>query len=522
MRLCISLFLLLISGSSAVFAQQRTAPLHDDPPLRVEIPAKSDKETYRVIPCNQSGALMFFKSLEQVDETHTRWYFTLYDQNLQIVWTKSLPLPGNHAFLLHSYAGDTLSLLFTAEGKNKSEIPDIQVVRVILNGGSFILNPGQVPENALVTSFSRSGNKAWIGLNVKGDAGQILMMDLATNQIRSIRLGEGSILRLRWLRPDTTNTFVTAIVSRQISKKVEEHYLVRYDSSGRILSETVLNTLSQGRDLTAFQVCQMTGGNDFIAGSYGLGTGSSSKTEKVIETSTGLFAGLVSGSVQKSMLFHNILELKSINSLLSEKDILDLKKKALKKKKGLGEYSVDFSILMHDIFRYHNQFILIGEVVSPQYHTESFTEFDYYGRPYTNSYSVFDGYRFLNAIVAGFDSTGKLLWDNALEIRNLVSYELTPKVSAFYAGDEMVLCYLSDGKIGSKMIREKEVLEKLDFSPLEMLFPDDKLQGETRSRMAPWYENYFLCYGFQEIKNIALSENNKRLVFYFNKVKFEK
>lgn len=163
----------------------------------------------------------------------------------------------------------------------------------------------------------------------------------------------------------------------------------------------------------------------------------------------------------------------------------------------------------------------MGEVVVPQYHTENYTEFDYYGRPYTNSYSVFDGYRFLNAIAAGFDSTGKLLWDNTLEIRNLLSYELNPKVSVFPSGENLVMCYLGDGKIGSKVIKGMETIEKLEFSPVELQYPDDRLVSETRNRMVPWYDHYFLCYGYQEIKNIALSDNNRRIVYYFSKVGFE-
>ena len=38
--------------------------------------------------------------------------------------------------------------------------------------------------------------------------------------------------------------------------------------------------------------------------------------------------------------------------------------------------------------------------------------------------------------------------------------------------------------------------------------------------MAYWYNDYFLCFGYQEIKNIALGQNNKRKVFFINKMEF--
>jgi hypothetical protein len=53
------------------------------------------------------------------------------------------------------------------------------------------------------------------------------------------------------------------------------------------------------------------------------------------------------------------------------------------------------------------------------------------------------------------------------------------------------------------------------------MHPDDKLQSESKSRILSWYGNYFITSGYQEIKNIALESDNKRLVFYFSKIRFE-
>ena len=85
----------------------------------------------------------------------------------------------------------------------------------------------------------------------------------------------------------------------------------------------------------------------------------------------------------------------------------------------------------------------------------------------------------------------------------------------------MLLAYYTGGKIASKVIHNEETTGKIEFSLLESKYPDDKLITETRSGLVPWYDNFFLCYGFQEIKNVALESNNKRFVFQLTKVKFE-
>jgi hypothetical protein len=302
-----------------------------------------------------------------------------------------------------------------------------------------------------------------------------------------------------------------------------EYYLVRYDTSGLIKREVLIGMQNGERAITQVRVVTSNNGSELLVGSYGLGlTTTSQKNSPVLDESTGFFSSQVKGGVVQTTNFYNFLELKNVNSIVGENDIINLKKKALKKKKSLSEYSLDYSVLMHDVIEKDGLLTVAAEFYTPQYHTESFTDFDFYGRPYTNSYSVFDGYRFFNTVVAGFDLEGKLLWDNFIEMRNLVSFELSPKVVIYPSGADLVLGYISDGKIGSRIIQAGNVVEKLDFSALDMLNPDDKLTAESKGSLIYWYGPYFLSSGYQEIKNIALESNNKRFVFYFSKLKFEK
>jgi len=504
-------------------AQTRQKEADHDQPLRIEIPAKSDNETYQINPCDSTGVLLFFKSLEQADENRTKWYFSYYDNNLQSLWVKSIPVLSSLDFRFSVFKHDTLIMLFINSGKNKSSDPSFQIIRVILNKGIFILNYGTLPPNTEVGFFGTENGMAWLGLRSKNDAGQVLFLDMSKGTKQNFPLGKGSFITLRWFSVDSTGLTLSAVVSRQISKRSWEHYLVRYDSIGTIRNEVLISTGNPAYNFTNFQVYQGVEGSDMILGSYTLNSqGSSGQKMKVIEESSGLFSSPFENGRQKQPSFTNYLELKSANNLLSEKDVMSLKKKALKKNKLIGEYSLDFTMLLHGIIRQKGTFLLLAEFYYPQYRTENYTDFDYYGRPYSNSYSVFDGYRYTNAVVACYDKDGKLLWDDAMEIRNLVSFELNPKVTLFPSGDDIVMCYLSDGKIGFKIIRQNTVVEKLDFVPVDLLYSDDKLIKESRSSMIQWYGNYFLCYGYQEIKNIALDKNNKRLVFYLNKIRFER
>jgi hypothetical protein len=84
----------------------------------------------------------------------------------------------------------------------------------------------------------------------------------------------------------------------------------------------------------------------------------------------------------------------------------------------------------------------------------------------------------------------------------------------------MVLAFNRQGKIGAKIIKGNDVIEGLDYFPIETSYNNDKIMEDTKSNMVHWYGNYFLTYGFQTIRNNTFNTKNKRTVFYFNKIGF--
>lgn len=515
------LFVAVFTGMTS-FSQNSMGNNNPDKPLRIEIPARSVNETYRVIPCGTNGLIIFFRSEEIAPNGQIKWYFSCYDTNLQQLWVKSVPLFSDQDYRFNQVGHDTITLLFVHTGKSRTPENSYEILRIVPQNGTMILNTGTLDDGVAVDAFGVQKGRAWLGINSKGQAGKIVNIRLKQGINKAFPLGQGNQISILWMQPDSTAVAVSAIVCRQVSKKSSEYYMVSYDTNGVIKREVLIGTQAADRTLTQIRVTSVPSGTEFLLGGYAQGVSGSTQKNNPVEESTGFFASLIRNGAQQSINFYNFLELQNVNSIMGEDDIVNLKKKAMKKNKPLTEYSLDYSMLLHPIASVNEQFILTAEIFASQYHTESFTDFDFYGRPYTNSYSVFDGYRFFNAIVAGFDQDGKLLWDNNIEIRNLVSLDLSPKVVIFPAGNDLVLCYVSDGKIGSKIIQENNVVEKLDFSAIDMLIPDDKLLSETKGNLVLWYGNYFLSYGYQDIKNIVLETNNKRLVFYFSKLRFDK
>ena len=502
---------------------QGSAQPAEELPVRIEIPVQSVNETYRVLTCGRNGVVMFYRSRETTGEGKVNWYFCGYDTNLVQTWLRSVPLLGNFDCKSVEGGADTLSLLFAEGGKQGDAGGLFSILRIIPSKARIILNEGAAGKEDAVTGFSTGQGRAWLSLDDGNGAARIMTVRLSTGFSRTFPLGVGDRIKPLWMHVDASPHSMAALVSRQISKRVTEYYFVGYDTTGRILRETPLSLPYEGQAIT-HATCTLRESDHawLLLGTYGTPDGKSTQKGRLPDESTGFFSGVVKTGATVRLNTFNFLEMRNAASLAGEEELMDLQRKAVKKKKTLGDYSLDISVVLHEPFWHENQCVLLADGFAPQYHTENYTDFDFYGRPFVNSYSVFDGYRYFKAAVAGFSSDGTLLWDNNVELRNLVSVTPRPQIACFPFGNELVLCYQSDGRIGSRIIQGDEVTEQLDFAPMDLLYPDDKLVSESGTRLEPWYGSRFLSYGYQEIKNIALDSGNKRLVFYLTKLKFDR
>jgi hypothetical protein len=504
-----------------LFGQESTGTVYERL-LRVEIPVKSDNETHRLIPVGEFGVVVFFKSVEVVDQDKVKWYFSFYDSDLKLKWSKGIALNVNLDYLQYSTARDTLNLLFTNNGKDKASDQILQVVRLSLTKNVFIGLQGKIPENAVITDFKVRNHHAFIGFNVKNEPARLLRMDLLSGNNTLFSLSGQELSLLSDFDIDTIDGNVSAVIRKQVDKNQSCYFFTLLDSTFKVIGETPIPEASPGQDLNSARLMPLSSNEFIVSGTYGTFSGQKSNGKpQMPDESTGIYFASIKGFTLQFLKLYNFLDFQNAGQLVNGSDMESLKKKAKKKNKELSEYSLELTLLAHPLRISKQRLIFLAEAFYPQYHTENFTDFDFYGRPFTNSYTVFDGYRYKSAVVAGFDMTGKLLWDNVFEIRNLVTNELTPRVVLFPEGDNDVMAYLSEGKIASKIIHESKVVEKTDYSPLESGFPNDKLLTESKSKMVSWYGDFFICYGYQEIKNVALENNNRRWVFYFNKIRFD-
>jgi hypothetical protein len=517
---CVFLILFFLSGPVSRSQGLQTSA-DTDRPVRVEIPVKSTDETYHLLPVSSTGALLYFKSVETINDSLTKWYFSLYDTDLHPLWVKSIPLRSELEVRDFSIEKDTITLLFIESEKTKGIARLEILLRLECKSGKITGSRYSLNGNIIPAKFVVFHDHAFLGYNLKNEPAHIQIIKTVTGEVADCMLtSQGTNSTITGFIIDTLSNTLYATIRKAISKKNNISDLLKINFSGTKISETEISTISPAWEIRNLQLFPVNTDDLLVIATYSE-AGKSAK-DGLSNTSTGFFTCRIRNGVQADIRFTSFLDLKNFKNILAEKDLEILKKKGAKKNQSMNEFAPEVNLLVHPLIVHNDQVLFLGESYIPEYHPENFTEFDFYGRPYINTYNVFDGYRYSSAIVAGFDKSGNLKWDNSMEIRNLISPELNPKVNIFcFSSDTMVLCYSSEARIASKIIKGNDVVEKLDFSTMEQMYPEDKMLTESKNYMVPWYGPFFLCYGFQEIKNINSSENKKRTVYYFTKVKFE-
>jgi hypothetical protein len=134
---------------------------------------------------------------------------------------------------------------------------------------------------------------------------------------------------------------------------------------------------------------------------------------------------------------------------------------------------------------------------------------------------VFDGFRFFNSILTGFNLKGELSWDNSLELNIAPTSHLDKKAAYFFDGEPAILYYNDGSKIAYRICRENTELEPFTKLDLETSQLGDKITAVGRNSLIHWYGYNFLAYGYHTIQNNLMPDKNERTVFYINKISLE-
>jgi hypothetical protein len=491
--------------------------------MRVEISSRSLNKSHHVEILGNDGLMLFFESNELSDQGERKWYFSLYSTRLEEKWIRYVLLKDGLVFNKAIRSGGSLHFLFSVKDSKKSQQPAFQMIIYQLANEQFNLLGGPLQAGAEIKAFEIVNHHALIFMQVKNEV-ELITVNLANAQVTAKPSGiEGQAV----------------IQTSAVNHKAGEVMLaLKKYNAGRYTSEVFItfNQHGQKRHQTDYQsdrseflhtylIHPTDDGVYIITGCYEQNDRKRAKLkddQNDLQNDTHGFFFLAVSS--KGLITENFIELKNFDNLHSSLTSAELMKSRQRKSKSAKKdrrISLSFQFFNPVLIKTNEHYVFSVEAFRPRYRTETRMDYDFYGRPIPYTYNVFDGFEFFAGVVNGFDSSGQLVWNNNLEMRDLISFEMNGHFNAFPDPDGMLLSYVGFGKIVSKMINQSGTIGQSEQLKIESKHASDRLQAEDNAILRHWHDRYYLATGYQKIINNRLRDDATRTVFYMNKIILE-
>jgi len=396
---------------------------------------------------------------------------------------------------------------------------DFTLVVIFTDTGSYSVHniPSQIPFNP--THFLVSGSSVLIGgyFNYRP---LVLHFNFIEGKARILPGFFNEPGELNQLTANADGTFDVVVCAKNYDRR-KSLWIRNYDVRGDLVKSVVLSP-GDDRHLIFGRVVRSPEGEQMVCGVYG----------RHIEYSRGLFLATIDPYGEYSIKYYNYAELHHFFNYMKAKREKRVKERIERRRIKGKKLRFNYRIMVTEVLPYGNQFIMLGEAFYPHYSYAgsgaAFGRVAYsarqFGTPLTRGDLIFDGFQYTHAVVVGFDQSGKLVWDNSFEINDVRTLQLQQFVKAAPEKDRIVLLYLFDNAIRSKIIKEKEILEGKAFDQLKMKFSDDiVLAKDTESSILEhWYGNVFYATGIQQVRNVQDSGVQlSRRVFFINKIEYK-
>lgn len=267
-------------------------------------------------------------------------------------------------------------------------------------------------------------------------------------------------------------------------------YLLKVSTDGKLLSSS---NLGKGiKENIHSATLSKTGNKTFLTGTFSL-------DKKNV--SQGIYFGQIENDKIKFIKFYNFTDLKHFYNYLSEDEQNEIAEKKAKAERRDKVLLTSYNIKSHEILTDGKYYYYLGEAFYPVTSTQV-------NMGAVNTF--FSGYQYTHSVLAKFDSNGDLVWDQCFPL-HVSDRPIFVKylVSVSFVGNNIQLVYTNGKKLVKKLVANSDGHDiKSSTVSLETDNEEEKVK-KSYSTNLQWYDNNFLVYGNQTVKNRQTGENRK-------------
>ncbi len=452
---------------------------------RLDIPIGSDNESYAAFPIDTSGVVLYRNFIGPKENLLE---LTRMDTVLKKIWSGYLKIPKEFSFASTKANGRKIYFFFRHydPAKHNFYVTSVNILNgvyssfrienlipfepaeYVVTKDAFLI-AGYLNYRPVILHYSIAGRKAHILPNILDEQGEI-------TQIKPY--------------PDGN---VDVIISAKNPSRRKCLWIRQFNSAGELIKTTVLEP-GEHKNLIFGRAAKTENGSQVIAGVYGRNS----------QYSRGIFVAEVDADGGYVIHYYNFGDLKNFFHYLKARKENRIRKRIERRKIQGKKIKFNYRFLVHEVIPYQNQFIMLGEAFFQHYANRG-------------NYSYPDGFQYTHAVAIGFDKKAKLLWDNSFEINDVKSYQLKQFVKIIPEKDQIVLLYLFENSIRSKIIKGSEVLEGTSREEVKPAEGKRSVGGNIQNnKLEYWYGNHLFASGIQNLQ--SNENNNVYKVFFINKL----
>ena len=497
----IFIFVILIGSTIQTYAQVIQSN-------RIEFPLFENDHGFEIINAYQDGLFLFRRATQGNGDVID---LIKLDTTFQQRWHGQLPISQKFVLMGKKVKNDLLYLLFRFQDYSKNDF-ELFIINqangtylkyTIKNFIPFAPNEFQVTEKAILIGgyFNRVPVVIYYSLTTE-----------KTKVLPGLFNETGELTQVRTYEDGS----IDVLISGQNLSGQKTIWVKNYDSDGDLLSNQALEP-EENKNLIFARSIKTENQLQLIAGVYG---------GRNTEYSRGLFMASIDPSGMQNIRYYSFGDLENFFKYMRAKHELRVKSRIERRKIKGKKTRFNYRFLVHEIVPFNNQYILLGEAFFSKYTTINSSYYTGFFSPlrggnyFTRDGRIFDGYYYTHAVVMGFTNDGDLIWDNSFEIKDIKTFTLEQFVKLEIKDDKIVLLYLFENELRTKIIKGNEVLEGKTSEPIDTKVEKDvvKRDADAVNRLDYWYTKYFYAYGIQEISNPSIG---KRKVFFINKVSYK-
>ncbi len=481
-------------------------------PNRIEFEKNASQSSFYVVPGSQDGLLVAEETTDDVKGGGYLWKVHLVDTALQLVWSQNLVIPAGGDLLGYEYFDGRFYLLFST---NRYRNQDLVVYQFTVSSKEYVAYEITTVFPVQILHFESVGETLLIAgyANFRPVVITYNIIDRIPRVVPGFYDNKNDILDLV---VDEQSKLFTVILSEKMRNKKYTIRVRTFTDRGDIIQDNLVNP---GDRMSLLDAASTTfaGGLQYLAGTH---------SRKSNQYSQGFYLSKFINGQQQFNKYFPFADLNNFFGHLKPRREERIKNRIEKKKEKGKVKRFNYRLLVHEILERDGEYIMIAEAYYPRYnYSSNGSSYGTFGTPSgfgRNPY--FLGYNYTHAVVLGFDQNCNILWDQTFKIEDIQTYSLDENVIVSGSGDQVILMYLEENEIRSKVVSGNEVVEGRTFNPVKLSFETDKVKSKDPSveGLSRWYKNTLFAYGEQTIHNPnGVAGRTQRKVFYINKIQYD-